>query len=149
MERVNGSQKELPRGIKNNNPGNIRMSSVPWIGQAGKDSHGMVIFSSSLFGIRALGKNLKTYQEKYGINTIHGFISRWAPPGNEDNNNTKNYIHYVSNFLDIKEDKKISITNPEDLPLLQKLVKGIIMFENGMNPYTDEEIMKGLTWKPA
>ena len=69
-----------PRGIRNNNPGNIRRNGDPWQGLA-KDQtdREFFTFQSAVYGIRALARLLITYQDKYGLCTIEGIITRWAP----------------------------------------------------------------------
>ena len=48
------------RGIRNNNPGNIRVSKDQWEGMTGDDG-AFVIFDSPESGVRALAKNLQSY----------------------------------------------------------------------------------------
>lgn len=59
-----------PRGIRNNNPGNLRA----WPG-TGSDG-GYAVFPTAADGLKAAGKNLLAYQDKYGINTISGIVNR-------------------------------------------------------------------------
>lgn len=83
-----------PRGIRNNNPGNIRRNGDPWQGLA-KDQadREFFTFQSAVYGIRALARLLITYQDKYGLCTIEGIITRWAPA---IENNTASYIQAVA-----------------------------------------------------
>ena len=84
---------KLPLGVRLNNPLNIRPGS-PWEGLAVPDEmQGFCSFTSPVWGFRAAFRNLITYADKHGINTIRGIISRWAPP--EDNNDTEGYIKAV------------------------------------------------------
>jgi hypothetical protein len=78
--------------FKNNNPGNIRWN--PKIkGVVGKSEKGFAIFSSKYAGLAAMENLLKGYIKK-GFNTIEKILNRYAPPS--DNNNTENYIQFVS-----------------------------------------------------
>ena len=68
-------------GFRNNNPGNIKGKN--WYGQIGVDDYGHAIFSSEVYGIRALTKTLVRYEER-GINTIEKIVSTYAE-GNKRN----------------------------------------------------------------
>ena len=84
----------MSRGIRNNNPGNIR-HGIDWDGldeDQSKDEE-FSQFSTPEYGIRAMFKILKTYDNKYNLNTIEGIINRWAPPIEND---TESYIDFVS-----------------------------------------------------
>ena len=77
------------RGISNNNPGNLEYSKTnPWVGQTGDDGR-FAKFETPEHGIRALGRNLMSYQRQ-GIDTVSEIINRWAPP--TDKNDTMSYI---------------------------------------------------------
>lgn len=83
----------LPLGVRLNNPLNLRPGS-PWEGLDTPDEQsGFCRFTSPVWGFRAAFRNLMTYADKYGINTIRGIVTRWAPPG--DNNDTDAYIRAV------------------------------------------------------
>lgn len=128
-----------PRGIRNNNPMNIREnkhSDFDWVGEHDKDiDKAFEEFISPEHGIRAGVRILNTYQRKYGLNTISGIIERWAPPSE---NNTESYIRSVSRRLGIGANEVIS---PAHIP---ELVKAIIYHENGKQPYSDEVIFNGV-----
>lgn len=84
---------KTPRGIRNNNPGNIRHSPTKWLGQSevqlDKD---FVTFDEMKYGVRAICKILQTYQTKYHLQTVEQIIERWAPPSE---NNTAAYIEAI------------------------------------------------------
>lgn len=83
-----------PRGIRNNNPLNIRISSVAWQGKVEHNTDGSFEqFTRLEYGIRAALVNIRTYIKRDHIDTIQGIISKWAP--SSDGNNTKNYIDFV------------------------------------------------------
>ena len=70
------------RGIRNNNPGNIRWGSA-WQGLKvdGKEQDkDFCVFIAPEYGIRAMCKILLNYSRLYKINTVAGIIHRWAPP---------------------------------------------------------------------
>lgn len=87
-------QKQLPRGIRNNNPLNIRISGTPWQGKVTNNTDGTFEqFTSLEYGIRAALVNIRTYIKRDHICNITQIISRWAP--RSDRNNIKAYIEVV------------------------------------------------------
>ena len=46
----------------------------------------------------------RTYYGKYGLKTIRGIVSRWAPP---KENNTEAYIRHVSDYTGIGPDRDL------------------------------------------
>ena len=130
---------QKPRGIRNNNPGNIRRNSDPWQGMA-KDQadREFFTFKSAIYGIRALARLLITYQDKYGLCTIEGIITRWAPA---IENNTASYIQAVARNTGFSALQTLDMQHFEHL---QPIVKAIIQHENGQQPYSDVEITKAL-----
>lgn len=88
-----------PRGMRNNNPLNIRYEEHnEWVGQIGHDkpNGGMCVFSDIRFGYRAAFKLLNTYQKRYKCNNIAQLITKWAPPSE---NNTVGYIKRVCDIM--------------------------------------------------
>ncbi|ELA2759910.1 hypothetical protein RFI54_002893 [Klebsiella aerogenes] len=127
------------RGIRNNNPGNLEASSSnPWVGQTGSDGR-FAKFETPEHGIRALGRNLLSYQRQ-GIDTVGEIINRWAPP--TDNNDTAAYIKSVCAQLGVKADQPLDASNPDTL---QALCAAIIKHENGSQPYSNEQLSTGVS----
>lgn len=125
------------RGIDNNNPGNLEFSkSNPWEGQTGSDGR-FAKFETPEHGIRALGRNLISYQRQ-GYDTVSDIINRWAPP--EDNNDTEAYIKAVCAQVGVSADQKIDVSNPDTL---KKLSAAIIHHENGNQPFSDQQLNTG------
>ena len=130
--------KASARGIRNNNPGNLEASnSNPWQGQTGSDGR-FAKFETPEHGIRALGRNLLSYQRQ-GIDTVNDIITRWAPP--EDNNDTAAYIKSVCAKLGVSADQQINTSDPDTL---NALCAAIITHENGNLPYSKEQISVGV-----
>jgi hypothetical protein len=96
----------LPLGLRNNNPLNIRISSNAWQGKIASPN-GFENFSTLEYGIRAGVKNLQTYYTKYNLMTVTTIISKWAPP---TENHTQNYINYVASALGVSPTAVISYT---------------------------------------
>ena len=94
------SEKQLPRGIRNNNPLNIRIGNN-WYGERKQQTDSIFEqFISMDWGIRAAFILLYNYYAKYGCNTIERII-RWAP---RNENNTENYVRTVSMLTGIRKD---------------------------------------------
>lgn len=86
----------IPRGIRNNNPLNIRRGSN-WIGLSKtQNDPSFCQFDSMTYGLRAGLIIIRTYMIKYKLTTIHSIVSRWAPPSE---NNTDAYVKSVSSVL--------------------------------------------------
>ncbi|HDS8057622.1 TPA: hypothetical protein QH651_002837 [Enterobacter hormaechei subsp. xiangfangensis] len=127
------------RGIRNNNPGNLEYSKTnPWVGQTGDDGR-FAKFETPEHGIRALGRNLLSYQRQ-GIDTVSDIINRWAPPS--DNNNTDAYIQAVCAQLGVTADQQLDASNPDTL---KALCAAIIQHENGSQPYSDQQLSTGVS----
>ena len=91
-----------PRGIRNNNPGNIRNSdATDWKGEVptmAKRDNTFEEFTDMAHGYRALIKLLQNYRHKHGCKTIADFINRWAP---RSENNTSGYITRVCKEMEV------------------------------------------------
>lgn len=132
-------EKGDARGIRNNNPGNLEYSKTnPWVGQTGDDGR-FAKFETPEHGIRALGRNLLSYQRQ-GIDTVSDIINRWAPPS--DNNNTDAYIQAVCAQLGVTADQQLDASNPDTL---KALCAAIIQHENGSQPYSDQQLATGVS----
>ncbi len=129
-----------PRGIRNNNPLNIRKSADKWQGQINanvndndnnsslKGEAVFCVFSSMEYGWRAAFVILcRTYYGKYGLKTIRDIVTRWAPA---KENNTEAYIRHVSDYTGIAPNKVLG--SPQEHPT-QWLLIGYAMavVENG------------------
>ena len=124
-----------PRGIRNNNPGNIKYNGTAWLGLANPPHDGtFCVFTEAKYGIRALAKVLRNYNRYYGIRTIYRIIKRFAPA---TENQTDAYIKSVAASTGYDPHTQLNL---ESNAVLVKLMKAIIKHENGKQPYTDEEI---------
>lgn len=128
-----------PRGIRNNNPGNIEFNPANnWLGQTGTDGR-YATFSEMKYGVRAAGKLLRNYQTRYGINNVRDLITRWAP---DDENPTAAYIKNVAATAGVAPIKTIDIVN--DDVMLFRVLKGIFRQENGGDFVDDMTIKEGI-----
>lgn len=133
------TNKTPPRGIRNNNPGNLRSSKDPWQGLA-KDQpdKDFFVFSTPIYGIRALARTLIAYQDEHNLRTVGQIINRWAPASE---NNTAVYIAAVAKDTGFKADQSLNMHDYRDL---KPFVTAIINFENGQQPYTSAQVDKAL-----
>lgn len=126
------------RGIRNNNPGNLRHSATSWQGMSvSQTDPEFVQFVSAEYGIRALSKLLDTYSVKYGLNTVSGIIGRYAPSVEND---TGSYINSVASYLGIDRNQPFDVQARKS-----ELVRAIIRHENGLNPYSVATINSGIS----
>lgn len=126
-----------PRGIRNNNPGNIEYTGTNWQGLDNPKSDGRFMrFVEPVWGIRAIARTLNTYQYTHGIDTIHGLVSRWAP---SFENNVDAYAEHVAQSVGVSPYSSIDIG--ANLP---KIIPAIIQHENGQQPYSATLINRGI-----
>lgn len=135
-------QTKQPRGIRNNNPGNIDHNQAnKWRGELPVNKAieaRFCRFDTPQNGIRALAKLLSNYQRLHNLNSVQAIISRWAP---SNENNTQGYINGVAKALGVAPDQAINLDNKTTLT---NLVKAIIHHENGQQPYSDELIARAI-----
>ena len=132
--------QQLPRGIRNNNPGNIRHGEN-WLelNPNGRNiDSAFCVSTAPVYGIRALAKVLVNYKRIHGLNTVRQIVSRYAPP---NENQTTAYIQSVAKQLGVYPDTVIDI---EERGVLTVFIKAIIRMENGIQPYSDELIQQGI-----
>jgi hypothetical protein len=120
-------QTKLPLGLKNNNPGNLRLSNIKWQGKIPNEKNtgkGFEQFENITFGIRAMLTDVANDITVKKFNTLTKLINSYAPPSEND---TINYINFVSKYTGINPNTEIKL-NPE---ILSKIIKAKIFIENG------------------
>jgi hypothetical protein len=118
---------ELPRGIRNNNPGNLRWG-VDWLGLVAESERSdpeFCQFVDPYCGYRALCLTLITYRQKYQLRTIDAIVRRYAPASEND---TRAYIEAVANITHF--DPKTTLP-AWDTGLLSCFCRAITHHENG------------------
>lgn len=128
---------DLPRGIRNNNPGNVEHNERnKWLGLADPPSDGRYCrFTHPRYGIRAVVHLLLAYQTKYRFKTIAAILERYAP--RQDKNATDDYIAFVAKKAGKRPNDPISM---RDYSTAVAIVTAIIEFENGIQPYPTDLI---------
>jgi hypothetical protein len=116
--------KSTVRGIRNNNPGNLRKTSIKWAGEVtpGTDPD-FEQFKSMPYGIRAMLIDIIN-KHKNGLDTIQELINVWAPPIEND---TTAYINNVSARSGIPKNVVFSPTKANFLAI----AKAMAISENG------------------
>ena len=113
----------LERGVRNNNPLNIKKKvSNAWDGIA-EDQSGDSIFAtfeSAEYGIRAALRTLVTYQNKHKLRTPSEMLARWAPPSE---NIVSDYVATVKDLSGLSMDDPMVIgNNQKTLDLIRSMV---------------------------
>lgn len=125
-----------PRGIRNNNPLNIRRNNTKWEGlRPVQEDKSFFQFRTMAYGYRAAIKTLHTYYNKYALKTIRRIIHRWAPPCEND---TENYIKVVAECSGISPDAEINIYDQQQMIAL---VSAMSYMENGVEPDAEDVYM--------
>lgn len=128
-------KKVQPRGIRNNNPLNIRIGNT-WLGERSNPTDpAFEEFVTMEYGLRAAFIILRRYIRRYKKNTISSIVSTWAP---SSENNTLKYIDRVADLT------KIDPTTPIDYydrETMCKLVAAMAQVECGQ-PIDEAKIIK-------
>lgn len=115
-----------PRGIRNNNPLNIRIGNT-WLGEVPNPTDSdFEQFVSVRYGLRAAFVILRRYIRRYGRNTPAKIIRAWAPAVE---NNTQRYIEVVCKRSLIAPDEVIVYA---DKKTMVRLVKAMAFVECGV-----------------
>lgn len=131
-------KSKLNRGIRNNNPLNIRISNSAWTGKVTpSQDKAFETFSDSKYGFRAAAKLIRNYQSLYGLNTIDEIIARWAP---SHENDTRNYSQFVAGQLNLSPSAALNLS---DSNLLARLVHAMSIMEVGRY-YSVSEAQQGV-----
>ena len=125
----------MSRGLGNNNPGNIRRAKVRYRGEVrpSRDPE-FKQFESLAWGYRAIFVLLDTSRRRYGIDTLRGMLSRWAPPSE---NHTEAYIRAVAGDTGIDPDEPL---DTRDAATMVPVAASISRVENGAKADRDEII---------
>lgn len=117
---------DLPRGMRNNNPGNIVIAGNDWRGKvpAGQNTDGKFEqFETYQYGVRAMIKLLQNYIDRYGLKTLSAIITRWCSGGCDLNV----YLRVMTQTTGYTVDQPLT-ANRETL---KRLVRGIAQVEQG------------------
>jgi hypothetical protein len=127
-----------PRGIRNNNPGNIERNSIAWQGSIPADQVQAVLgipydstfeqYDTPANGVRAIGHVLRSKQAR-GLTTVDSIIRDYSKTDQDA------YVAFVSQQLGVNSDQDVDVTN-----VLPAFAAAIIQQENGQQPYQLSDI---------
>lgn len=124
------------RGVRNNNPGNIRRTSIVWKGMSASQSDpSFITFVGPEWGFRAIARILLG-DFKEGQNTVHSLINEWAPPTEND---TNAYVKFVAKMAGVGIDEPMDVRAK-----LPQLLDAIARQENAGYQYPKDVILKGI-----
>lgn len=128
-------KKVQPRGIRNNNPLNIRIGNT-WLGERPNPTDpAFEEFVTMEYGLRAAFLILRRYIRRYKKNTISSIVSTWAP---SSENNTLKYIDRVALMTHLSPDDPIDYY---DRDTMCKLVAAMAQVECGQ-PIDEAKIIR-------
>lgn len=132
MER----KKVTPRGIRNNNPLNIRIGNT-WLGEVKNPTDpAFEQFVSMVYGVRAAFVLFRRYIRHYHRDTVGAIILAWAPLSE---NNTQKYIDTVCGLMNIRPDQTVRF---EDRETMISLFQAMCIVECGQT-IPMETVIKG------
>lgn len=118
---------DLPRGLRNNNPGNLVRTNISWQGKvphAQNPDTQFEQFTQLRYGLRAMMIDIAGDIAE-GTNTLTALINEYAP---SHENNTQSYINFVSQATGLLPNVSI----PMNKTIFWAIVKAKVMMENGM-----------------
>ena len=122
---MSSRKNRIPRGIRNNNPLNIRVGNN-WKGEVSQPTdHTFEQFKEMKYGVRAAFVIIRNYIQRHKLNTVAKVIQRWAP---NNENNTKAYIKSVEKFSLIGENDTLRFENKCQMI---NLFRAMCIVENG------------------
>lgn len=126
----------MSRGLRNKNPGNIRISKTKYLGEVTPSTDkAFKQFSTMAWGYRAMFVLLHTYR-KNGYRTLRQMINRYAPPVE---NHTDNYIVSVSRWAGVFTDVDLDTLDPAEMI---PVVSAMSRVENGV-PAVEADVREG------
>lgn len=125
----------LPRGLRNCNPGNIRITKDKWQGlRKVQTDKSFFQFIEMRWGYRALMRTLQNYRKRHGCMTIADFINRWAPPSEND---TGSYISRVCKEMQVPNSY---VPDVDDKNVMCAFAAAISQVENGVPAVMDDVV---------
>lgn len=140
MDFRNAPAAQGSRGLRNNNPLNLRPYGFTYQGQTGTDNAGHAIFTDVVFGIRAGVLELYTDYFIHGLKTFAAIVHDFAP--SSDGNNEAAYVSALKKATGIGSgDIELSGSN------IEKILKAFIGVEIGSKyagMISQSDIVKGI-----
>ena len=120
------NETSYPRGMRNNNPGNIVIAGNDWRGKipvAQNTDKKFEQFYTYQYGVRAMIVLLRNYIDRYQLTTLRAIITRWCSGGCDLNV----YMQVMTQATGYTADQPLT-ANRETL---KRLVRGIAQVEQG------------------
>jgi len=117
----------LPRGLSNNNPHNIKLTNINWVGKVPNNINTDGTFEQFFDlsdGFRASVVNINAYKN-LGYNTLRKIIQHWAPYDGG------NYLNFVSNQSGFAPDEVLIPKFYNTASSMWKVLQPMAVFENG------------------
>lgn len=133
------------RGLRNNNPLNIRRTNTIWQGMKTEvKDKSFVEFKTLPYGYRAAWKTLDTYYKIFEREckpyTVRNIIARWAP---HNENDTENYVRIVSRLSGLGGNEHVPRPqrdcNYDELEKTVRMIAAMTCVENGID-YKDVDM---------
>lgn len=142
-EQIQSSAKvEMkPSNVKNNNPGNIRISTQAWKGKIPNSQNTdkrFEQFTEKVWGVRAMTRIVKGWIDKGKANTIASIITKYAPASEND---TTKYIDFVAKQTGIVPNQTLN----SDKKTLKPIILAMAQMEQGKGAVTASEFDQA--WK--
>lgn len=118
--------KNLPRGLRNNNPLNIKINPANnWLGKVKNNTDGTFEqFDTIVHGFRAALYLVRKYISQ-GYDTPRKIITRWAP---SSENYTEKYVRLCTDTLVLRADQRLTFDQKH---LICVLLHRMTKVENG------------------
>ncbi len=127
----------MTRGLRNNNPLNIRRNGDKWQGLAEEQGDkAFFTFIAPEWGYRAAFRTLQNYRRVHGLMTLREWITRWAPPVEND---TEAYIRCVCSRSGLSPEAEPNISNEV---VMCNIVAAMSYMENGV-PANIKDVIRG------
>ena len=142
-----------PLGMRNNNPLNLIATSTNWQGEITSTGN-FTRFKSYVWGVRAAIKNMISYIDTHGRNTILKIIECWAPrynsrcPGNEGANGDNSDLavdNYITKVEQLTGQGRNSIITAS-YEFLKKLIPAMAVVETGRTDHGITPAMFDAAW---
>ena len=134
---------KLPRGLRNNNPLNIRLGD-DWLGlQKLSVDKEFCVFATMPYGYRAAFKVLRNYYDLNNCKTLRRIITRWAPPSENDSDA---YLRAVMKKTGIRDADSV-LPNPcfiQNKGLWKDIILAMAEVENGTKNLSPAECEAGM-----
>ena len=103
-------KKTIPRGIRNNNPLNIKHGDK-WQGLADVQRDPVFCqFREMAYGCRAAFIILRRYINRYGLNTVDKIVHRWCP-----DHTAESYVQTVCKRMGIGRNEPVRFENEQQM----------------------------------